>query len=370
MKVGELVAEKFVPVYEQVGQFVSTTYKSKYRDAEWERVSKQGGNVVTYFCTPQCEVLGWVVGPVSGEQLREGAEQAIGLHEDINDVSRSDEVDRRERVRDHFMDELVPANRQAMRVWSNDLIEVARIGETDVARVLKLAQQTIRNTRGAYSARTVSISKAVKLRNPAVRSELTRVRRMIESDELRMVLAELPLISLDLIRRPVFEQLAGQRFEPRTEANDKLLAAVQGRIARKQPTLLVLGEGILNLPYDLPPNPELEQLSRRFGIHKVSAKELTRLTDDLNQAPVERTNDYMRYVILNSAGERTAVITMLRNSVRSPYRSILSDDPDKIHRGGASLLLAEMKQTLATRQISHTQSTTSAPDGATEAWAH
>ena len=41
-----------------------------------DRVSKQGGNVVTYFCTPQQEVLGWAVGPVSPEQLVVAAEQA------------------------------------------------------------------------------------------------------------------------------------------------------------------------------------------------------------------------------------------------------------------------------------------------------
>lgn len=244
------------------------------------------------------------------------------------------------------MDDLVPANRQAMRVWSNDSIDMDRIGESEVARILQLAKQTTRNTRGAFHVRSGGFSRSKQLHNPAARAEVARVDRLIQNDESRMVLAELPLIELELIRRPVFEQLAGQRFEPRTEENDKLFAAVQACIARNQPTLLILGEGILKLPYDLPPNPELEQLSSRFGIHKVSSKELTRLTDDLNHSPVERANGYMRYVILNGAGDRTAVITMLRNSVRSPYRSILSDDPDKIHRGGASLLLVEMQRAL------------------------
>lgn len=339
------MAKHFVPVYKQVGQFVSTTYKSKYRDTEWERVSKQGGNVVTYFCTPQQEVLGWAVGPVSPEQLVEAAEQARNASVEID--GNHDEDERRKRIRDYFLDKLHVGNRQGMRLWSNDSLDIQNVHHADVVRILSLAKQTSARTLMPLHQRNRALIEAGRFRNPAVIAESARIDRMIREDDVRMVLAELPLISLEQIGQPIFERLAGQRFEPRTEANDKLLAAVQNSIAKNQPTLLILREGVLKLPYDLPRNPELEQLNRRFGNHKVSSKELTRLTDDLNHSPVERTNGYMRYVILNGAGERTAVITMLRNSVRSPYRSILSEEPEKVHRGGATLLIAEMKKAMA-----------------------
>lgn len=361
--VGELVLKEFVPVYEQVGQFVSTTYRSKYRDKEWESVSKAGGNVVTYFCTPQQEVLGWVVGPASAEQLIAAAEQARDAFEQIADDTERDEDQRRQRIRDHFLDELHPANRLSMRVWSNDSRDVARASGSDVTRILSLAKQTSARTLIPLHQRNRALIEAGRFRNPVVRAESARIDQMIRDDEPQMVLAELPLISLEQIRRPIFERLARQRFEPRTKANDKLLAAVQASIAKNQPTLLILGGDYLKLPYDLPPNPELEALSRQFGIHKLTSKDLTRLADDLNQPPVESTHGLMRYVILNGAGERTAVIILLRNSIRSPYRSILSDEPEKAHRGGATLLLAEMKQSLATRHVNEPESTASASDG-------
>ena len=335
-----------MPVYEQVGQFVSTTYRSKYRDTERERVAKAGGNVVTYFCTPEQEVLGWVVGPVSSAQLLVAAREALDTQDVLRDFTGNDEKQRRLHMREHFLSGLFAVNRQGMRVWSSDSVDVAEAGEADVARILALAKQTTGRTLSSLYQRNSALIKAGRFKNAAVRAESIRIDYLIRDDETRLVLAELPLISLDQIRRPVFERLAGQRFEPRSEANDELLAAVQSSITRNQPTLLVVTGDHLKVPHDLPRNPELEQLSHRFAIHKLSTKDLTRLTDDLYQSPVEDSHGLLRYVILNGAGERIAVLVMLRNSVRSPYRSILSDDPDKAHRGGATLLLNEMRQAL------------------------
>ena len=59
-----MISEHFVSTFEQVGKFTSLELSSR-------RPEKVGGNVVSYFCTPQSEVLFFLVGPVSPEILRE-----------------------------------------------------------------------------------------------------------------------------------------------------------------------------------------------------------------------------------------------------------------------------------------------------------
>ena len=69
-----MISEHFVSTFEQVGKFNSFALGGKSRG---KRISPQprkvGGNVVSYFCTPQSEVLYFLVGPVSPGVLRENA---------------------------------------------------------------------------------------------------------------------------------------------------------------------------------------------------------------------------------------------------------------------------------------------------------
>ena len=60
--VGEYVERNFVACYEQVGDFRVTAITNG-------QLNKNGGNVVSYFCTPDLNVINAIVGPVEADQL-------------------------------------------------------------------------------------------------------------------------------------------------------------------------------------------------------------------------------------------------------------------------------------------------------------
>jgi hypothetical protein len=68
---------------EKVGDYVNTYFVSSYQKVGTFRVvdgEKQGGNVASYFCTPNGQVLHVVVGPVSAEVLLREARWAVEMH--------------------------------------------------------------------------------------------------------------------------------------------------------------------------------------------------------------------------------------------------------------------------------------------------
>lgn len=102
-KVGELVGEHYVATYEKVGNFTAVKVteemlkqrhiarllelqKSQQRD-----IVKSGGNVVTYFCTPEGDVLNFVVGAASVRQMREELQWARDVHLAIRTGSKKGE---------------------------------------------------------------------------------------------------------------------------------------------------------------------------------------------------------------------------------------------------------------------------------------
>ena len=70
--VGEYVGRNFVACYEQVGDFRVTTTTNG-------QLNKNGGNVVSYFCTPDLKVINAIVGPVEASPLLEAARWSVNL---------------------------------------------------------------------------------------------------------------------------------------------------------------------------------------------------------------------------------------------------------------------------------------------------
>lgn len=106
--VGELVSKHFVATYEKVGNFSAKTFlnhrhwirrrNDKETDANSDGknlVVKNGGNVVTYFCTPAGEVLNFVVGPVPPEVMLIEAGWARKLFLAIKDNKATKDGDRK-----------------------------------------------------------------------------------------------------------------------------------------------------------------------------------------------------------------------------------------------------------------------------------
>jgi hypothetical protein len=68
---------------DKVGDYVNTYFVSSYQKVGTFRVvngEKQGGNVASYFCTPNGQVLHVVTGPVSAEVLLREARWAVEMH--------------------------------------------------------------------------------------------------------------------------------------------------------------------------------------------------------------------------------------------------------------------------------------------------
>ena len=53
---------------------------AKRQERVFARLRKKGGNVVTYFCTPDARVINFVVGPVSSERLLQEAKWSVSVY--------------------------------------------------------------------------------------------------------------------------------------------------------------------------------------------------------------------------------------------------------------------------------------------------
>jgi len=327
-----------------VGQFVSSRTITTFRDKTYERVAKQGGNVVTYFCTPGEQVLGWVVGPAAAEEVISAGRQALKARKVLKRWSKWDAAKQREMIREHFLSELQPLNRQGMRAWTSfDPKDEGRFDDDDVARVFSLAKATRSRTQVAINQQISVLVKAGRFSSPEIRAEASRAQNAVRADLSHMVLADLPLISLEMLRQPIFENLARQKFEPRSERNDELLKSVRDSIDQEQPTLLVVA-GDLDAPRK---DPVLANLLRYFSVEQLTSKELTRLSDDLDHPPVETLRGLVNFVFLNALGERTGVISQVRYGKKGRgYRSLLRDSEEKPQRSVDTPLLEELKRAL------------------------
>ncbi|MFT4555520.1 MAG: hypothetical protein ACKVII_10440 [Planctomycetales bacterium] len=322
---------------------MSRTAVNTLLDRSRDRVSKRGGNVVTYFCTPDRHVLGWVVGPVSSEHLIAEAKQAIKSQQVLDRWSKSDVETQRRQIREHYLLQLHRANREGIKLWTNFKSEPQRIDDETVARTVSLAKGTRDKTLAMANAEWARLFKSARYRNPEVRAETTQVRNALNSDLSRMVIADFPQLTLDQVQKSVFEQLANQAFEPRSARNDEFLATVNANMAQGEPTILELTNGRGSQVKD-----ERPELLDRFTVLKLTSKELTRLSDDLGHAPVESSRDSMRFVLLNGKGERTGIITQVYDGRKiRGYRSALRPSTGRPQRRLDTLLLDELQLALA-----------------------
>jgi hypothetical protein len=78
--VGELLNTKFVAAHQQAGDFQVVV-----RDGEI--VQKNGGNVASYFCTPDGRVVNAVLGPVAANELLREAQWAVDVYEEAGRLS-------------------------------------------------------------------------------------------------------------------------------------------------------------------------------------------------------------------------------------------------------------------------------------------
>lgn len=80
---GKLWKAKFVAAHQQAGDFEAVFLDGK-------AVEKNGGNVASYFCTPEGRVVNAVLGPVGADALLREAQWAVDVYESIESLPPSD----------------------------------------------------------------------------------------------------------------------------------------------------------------------------------------------------------------------------------------------------------------------------------------
>lgn len=335
-----MIKANFVSCYEQVGQFSVSTSVSTRQEKLQERLGKNGGNVVTYFCTPEKEVLLYLVGPVSAQEVLQGAEFADKLNHKLRGL---DKDQRGRKIREGQQEALPSGLMSRFDRWRENQDEFDR---RTVAQKLNAAVQFVdqlqRETNAGFSfgPQRVALSK-LQLEQSAQRS---RLNAELDRHESHVVLAAISPVTIREIQATVFERLARQKFVERTKRNSDLLATVQANAQADRPTVLVVTDHPKATPSDAKKLPKHRALEGRddFDVVTLTKLELVRLMDDTNQEPVEHISGFdTRYVVLDVTGQR---LTTIGQSTSGRFRAIHKDRKlSTTHDGGGNLLLEALE---------------------------
>ena len=324
--------------YEQVGQFSVATSVSIQRRNVHEHLDKGGGNVVTYFCTPAKDVLLYLVGPVSAEELLKGAQFANRLNQKLLGLDKTQQA---RTIREAHEEALLSEVRTPFDRWreNQDGFDRRTVAQRLNATVLFVDQLQ----KELSAARPIVPRQASKFQLEQSEKFFRRIAE-IDRNEPHAVLAAISPITLREIQAPVFERLAGQKFIERTQRNKDLLATVQDNAKAARPTVLVVTDHHRVTPSDAQKIPKHRDLEGRddFGIVSLTKLELVRLMDDTDHDPIENISGFeTRYVVLDVTGQRVSTIglssdgrfrALRQNRERSPSQS-----------GGSGLLLQALE---------------------------
>ena len=293
--------------YEQVGQFSVSTSVSTRQEKLEERLGKNGGNVVTYFCTPEREVLLYLVGPVSAQEVQKGAEFSDRLNRQLRGF---DKVQRGLKIREGHREALSSGLKPRFDRWREDQEELDR---RTVAQRLNAAVQFVDQLQRETRTGMPSGPQRVTFTRLQLEQfdQRNRQNAELERSEPHVVLAAISPLTVREIQAPVFERLAKQKFVERTQRNADLLATVQANVQAARLTVLVVTDHHKATPSDAKKIPKHRALEGRddFDVVTLTNLELVRLMDDTNQEPIEQISGFgTRYVLLDVTGQRASAI--------------------------------------------------------------
>lgn len=275
--VAKVIDEHYVATFDQVGNFLvgSSRQHSRYCGPR-KRLAKQGGNVVTYFCTPDWKVLHLVVGPVAPADL---AAEARWVAETWQANEPADAEDAAVKFRRLHLARHASYPNHTPNAWQ---------AQTD-----QQWQATLDKQKTAFDK---MLATPWEDDSPPVASHsdlLAALFRRTASAGLanqtpasHLLMAEIPLVPLPSIEQHAFRYLARQRFQRRQERNDQLLDLVRMNVESNWATLFVV-QGRVNANRRRQVLAKANELSQvgPFEAVELTAIELTTLTDDLNQPP-------------------------------------------------------------------------------------
>ncbi len=335
-----MIKANFVSCYEQVGQFSVSTSISKRQEKVHEQLGKSGGNVVTYFCTPEKEVLLYLVGPVSAQEVLQGAEFSDKLNQKLRGL---DKVQRGRKIREGHQEVLPLGLKSRFDRWcenqdESDRRTVAQSLNAAVQFVDQLQRET--NAGFGFGPRRGTLTKLQMEQN----AQRYRLNAELDRNESHVVLAGISPVTIREIQAPVFERLARQKFVERTQRNEDLLVTVQANAKAARPTVLVVTDHHKAIPSDAKKLPKHRDLEERddFQVVALTKLELVRLMDEANHDPVEHIVGFeARYIVLDVTGQPISTIGQSTDGkfrARHQGRKI-----SPTHDGGGTLLLQALE---------------------------
>ena len=329
-------------MYEQVGQFkVSQTFRSAGTQKR-TFLSKQGGNVVSYFCTPDLRVIHFRVGVVYAAELANEARWAAAAYHTM--------------LRDPF-DESGPAGH--LRRGHHEQV-AAETWEKYQAAGDAGPSSDKAGERVASVLATLKQMQAAHLPAGHPHLKWVKQRRVSIAGAEHILMATSPLPKLREIEAPVFEIMAGEPYLPRSERSDELADLAKQAIAAKQPLLIVIrGDiesaellGIEDAATTLQANSSVRKQLAEFRVLQMTANELTWLLADIDQQPIKsRWNDSVRYVVFNGHGELVASL-MQRHTLsvlnRMLKRAIEQSNAPAVAKAATELIPPSVRRTAAT----------------------
>lgn len=295
---------------------------------------------MTYFCTPEKEVLLYLVGPVTAQEVLQGSVFSEKLNRGLRGL---DKVQRARKIREAHQDAFVSGIQAPFDRWIESQEEFDRrtVAQRLTAAVNFFDQlQRERNLATANGQRWVTTTK-VQLEQSAQRH---RQNVQFDRNEPHVVLAAISPVTVREIQASVFERLAREKFIERTQRNEDLLLAIQANVKAARPTVLVITDHRYAAPSDAKKIPKHRALENRddFQVVTLTKLELVRLMDEANQDPIEDI-DYFdtRYVVLDVTGQRVSTIGQ---TIGGRFRALhqgrkLSPTQD----GGGNLLLEALE---------------------------
>jgi hypothetical protein len=286
-----------VATFEQVGVFTVTNSYDRRGGKRAATLRKQGGNVVTYFCTPRGHVLHFVVGPVTPEQLLASAQWSHETYQGlIEQEENGSTLERR---------------REWMAVEHDKQLEKDAEAVGEVAKWLS-GTAGIPKIAGSEALLQTAKGHLLALKNAT-------------GDDAHQLLHDRPLPKLRDIEAPVFEVLAGQPFSRRAH---HLQERVLDNVKQVRPTLLVVADpgrvdwqpqrnGVAAAPGSEPDLssflPQTDRVMRHlhaFNWEVLSSGELTMVIAALDHEPIKLPHPARpKFVIINRQGEIANVVT-------------------------------------------------------------
>jgi hypothetical protein len=197
------------------------------------RLQKNGGNVASYFCTPEGRVIHAVGRPVQPEKLLQEARWALDTYERALQVSS----DPQERVRFVEASHLAALNSDHTRFASLVQNELGRANDEYWSSFRSHRQQP----RGRWQS--ASYRPPEILRVPPEVTARRRAANRLGGDQAHRILAAQPMAPLAQVYRPLFEKLTGERANDRRGLVYRAAEGLQHARENKLPLLIVAYDG-------------------------------------------------------------------------------------------------------------------------------